>query len=115
MDIKGSHVVIDTRGTGPALKGVTPEGTHTVATADKVMRGFGEQLRQISLNFVPTAILSRQVAIIRGGCLIANLPEQPKAIAPTLRGLPQAQPSVQGIFAAAPHCIAGPYLETDEP
>jgi len=81
------------------------------------MPGFGEQMRQISLAFVPTAILSRQVAVIRGRALIVNLPGQPKAIAETLEGLPRATPPVHGIFAAVPYCIdliGGPYLETDE-
>lgn len=93
---------------------VTPEAT--LAVADRVMPGFGEQMRQISLAFVPTAILSRQVAVIRGRNLIVNLPGQPKAIAETLQGLPQATPPVHGIFAAVPCCIdliGGPYLETD--
>jgi molybdopterin adenylyltransferase len=115
VDTQGCHLVFTTGGTGPALRDVTPEAT--LAVADKVMPGFGEQMRQISLNFVPTAILSRQVAVIRGGCLIVNLPGQPKAIAQTLQGLPQAQPPVPGIFAAVPYCIdliGGPYLETDE-
>jgi molybdopterin adenylyltransferase len=94
---------------------VTPEAT--LAVADKEMPGFGEQMRQISLRFVPTAILSRQVAVIRGQALIINLPGQPKSIAETLEGLPQAQPPVHGIFAAVPYCIdliGGPYVETDE-
>jgi molybdopterin adenylyltransferase len=94
---------------------VTPEATLAVAT--KVMPGFGEQMRQVSLHFVPTAILSRQVAVIRAKALIINLPGQPKSIAETLEGLSQAQPPVPGIFAAVPYCIdliGGPYLETDE-
>jgi molybdopterin adenylyltransferase len=94
---------------------VTPEAT--LAVADRVMPGFGEQMRQISLAFVPTAILSRQVAVIRKGALLINLPGQPKSIAETLQGLPQATPPVHGIFAAVPYCldlIGGPYLETDE-
>jgi molybdopterin adenylyltransferase len=85
--------------------------------ADKVMPGFGEQMRQISLQFVPTAILSRQVAVVRRATLIVNLPGQPKSIAETLEGLPSASPPVHGIFAAVPYCIdliGGPYLETDE-
>jgi molybdopterin adenylyltransferase len=109
------HLVFTTGGTGPARRDVTPEAT--LAVAHKTMPGFGEQMRQISLAFVPTAILSRQVAVIRGSCLIINLPGQPKAITETLAGLPQAQPSVPGIFAAVPYCvdlIGGPYLETDE-
>jgi molybdopterin biosynthesis enzyme MoaB len=103
-----------TGGTGPAPRDVTPEAT--LAVADKTMPGFGEQMRQISLAFVPTAILSRQVAVIRGRALIVNLPGQPKAIAETLQGLPDATPPVPGIFAAVPYCIdliGGPYLETD--
>ena len=111
VDSVGCHLVLTTGGTGPAPRDVTPEAT--LAVADKVMPGFGEQMRQISLAFVPTAILSRQVAVIRGGALIINLPGQPKAIAETLQGLPQ----VPGIFAAVPYCIdliGGPYLETDE-
>ena len=105
----GCALVLTTGGTGPALRDVTPEAT--LAVADKEMPGFGEQMRQISLRFVPTAILSRQVAVIRGQCLIINLPGQPKAIAETLEGLPDTP----GIFAAVPYCIdllKGPYLET---
>jgi molybdopterin adenylyltransferase len=108
-------LVLTTGGTGPAPRDVTPEAT--LAVADKVMPGFGEQMRQISLAFVPTAILSRQVAVIRGKALIINLPGQPKSIAETLQGLPQASPPVHGIFAAVPYCIdliGGPYLETDD-
>ncbi len=104
-------LVLTTGGTGPAPRDVTPEAT--LAIAHKVMPGFGEQMRQISLNFVATAILSRQVAVVRGSTLIINLPGQPKAIAETLQGLP----SVHGIFAAVPYCvdlIGGPYIETDE-
>lgn len=107
-------LVLTTGGTGPAPRDVTPEAT--LAVADRVMPGFGEQMRQISLVFVPTAILSRQVAVIRGRTLIINLPGQPKSIAETLQGLPQATPPVHGIFAAVPYCIdliGGPYLETD--
>jgi len=107
-------LVLTTGGTGPAARDVTPEATLAVAT--KVMPGFGEQMRQISLNFVPTAILSRQVAVVRHKALIINLPGQPKAIAETLGGLPTAQPPVGGIFAAVPYCIdliGGPYIETD--
>ena len=109
------HLVLTTGGTGPAPRDVTPEAT--LAVADKVMPGFGEQMRQISLQFVPTAILSRQVAVIRAKSLIINLPGQPKSIAETLQGLPQAAPPVHGIFAAVPYCIdliGGPYLETDD-
>jgi molybdopterin adenylyltransferase len=114
VDTARCNLVLTTGGTGPALRDVTPEAT--LAVAHKEMPGFGEQMRQISLNFVPTAILSRQVAVIRGAALIINLPGQPKAIAETLEGLPQAQPPVHGIFAAVPYCIdliGGPYLETD--
>ncbi|MCZ4312920.1 molybdopterin adenylyltransferase [Comamonadaceae bacterium G21597-S1] len=113
----GCSLVLTTGGTGPALRDVTPEAT--LAVADKEMPGFGEQMRQISLRFVPTAILSRQVAVIRGKSLIINLPGQPKAIAETLEGLRDAQGAsiVNGIFAAVPYCIdliGGPYLETDD-
>ncbi|MDI1341427.1 molybdopterin adenylyltransferase [Polaromonas sp.] len=113
----GCALVLTTGGTGPALRDVTPEAT--LAVAHKQMPGFGEQMRQISLKFVPTAILSRQVAVIRGQSLILNLPGQPKAIAETLEGLKNADGSqaVAGIFAAVPYCIdliGGPYLETDE-
>jgi molybdopterin adenylyltransferase len=113
-DEAGCPLVLTTGGTGPAPRDVTPEAT--LAVADRVMPGFGEQMRQISLAFVPTAILSRQVAVIRGRTLIINLPGQPKSIAETLQGLPQASPPVPGIFAAVPYCIdliGGPYLETD--
>ena len=108
-------LVLTTGGTGPAPRDVTPEATLAVAT--KEMPGFGEQMRRISLAFVPTAILSRQVAVIRGKALVINLPGQPKAIAETLEGLPGAMPPVPGIFTAVPYCIdliGGPYLETDE-
>ena len=113
----GCALVLTTGGTGPALRDVTPEAT--LAVADKVMPGFGEQMRQISLTFVPTAILSRQVAVIRGKCLIINLPGQPKAIAETLGGLKNADGTqvVNGIFSAVPYCIdliGGPYMETNE-
>ncbi|PZQ74936.1 MAG: molybdopterin adenylyltransferase [Variovorax paradoxus] len=113
----GCSLVLTTGGTGPALRDVTPEAT--LAVAHREMPGFGEQMRQISLRFVPTAILSRQVAVIRGQALILNLPGQPKAIAETLEGLKNADGSqaVPGIFAAVPYCIdliGGPYLETDE-
>ena len=111
----GCSLVLTTGGTGPALRDVTPEAT--LAVADKEMPGFGEQMRQISLKFVPTAILSRQVAVIRGQSLIINLPGQPKSIAETLEGLKDAQGQqlVHGIFAAVPYCvdlIGGPYMET---
>lgn len=115
VDVWQCHLVLTTGGTGPALRDVTPEAT--LAVAHKVMPGFGEQMRQISLAFVPTAILSRQVAVVRGGALIINLPGQPKAIAETLQGLPSQSPPVHGIFAAVPYCIdliGGPYIETDE-
>jgi molybdopterin adenylyltransferase len=113
-DVEACDLVLTTGGTGPSPRDVTPEAT--LAVADKLMPGFGEQMRQISLAFVPTAILSRQVAAIRGKTLIINLPGQPKSIAETLQGLPQATPPVHGIFAAVPYCIdliGGPYLETD--
>lgn len=113
----GCSLVLTTGGTGPALRDVTPEAT--LAVAHKEMPGFGEQMRQISLRFVPTAILSRQVAVIRDQSLIINLPGQPKSIAETLEGLknPDGTQAVPGIFAAVPYCIdliGGPYLETDE-
>lgn len=111
----GCSLVLTTGGTGPALRDVTPEAT--LAVADKEMPGFGEQMRQISLKFVPTAILSRQVAVIREKSLIINLPGQPKSIAETLEGLKDSDGNsvVHGIFAAVPYCvdlIGGPYLET---
>jgi len=115
VDEAGCQLVLTTGGTGPAKRDVTPEAT--LAVADKEMPGFGEQMRQISLHFVPTAILSRQVAVIRGSTLIINLPGQPKAIAETLQGLPDGTPPVPGIFAAVPYCvdlIGGPYIETDD-
>ena len=115
VDELGCDLVLTTGGTGPARRDVTPEATLDVA--DKEMPGFGEQMRQISLRFVPTAILSRQVAVTRAQALIINLPGQPKSIAETLEGLPQAQPPVHGIFAAVPYCvdlIGGPYIDTDE-
>ncbi|MBK6295249.1 MAG: molybdopterin adenylyltransferase [Rhodoferax sp.] len=113
----GCTLVLTTGGTGPALRDVTPEAT--LAVADKVMPGFGEQMRAISLNFVPTAILSRQVAVIRKQTLIINLPGQPKSIQETLEGVRDATgtSTVPGIFAAVPYCIdliGGPYLETDD-
>jgi molybdopterin adenylyltransferase len=117
VDERRCDLVLTTGGTGPAPRDVTPEATLDVA--DKEMPGFGEQMRQISLRFVPTAILSRQVAVIRAQALIINLPGQPKSIAETLEGLKDAEgrPVVHGIFAAVPYCIdliGGPYLETDE-
>ncbi len=116
-DREGCHLVLTTGGTGPAPRDVTPEAT--LAIADKVMPGFGEQMRQISLSFVPTAILSRQVGVIRGSTLIINLPGQPKSIKETLEGLKDAdgKHKVHGIFAAVPYCIdliCGPYIETNE-
>jgi len=113
----GCSLVLTTGGTGPALRDVTPEAT--LAVAHKEMPGFGEQMRQISLKFVPTAILSRQVAVVRDKSLIINLPGQPKSIAETLEGLKDADGKtlVSGIFAAVPYCvdlIGGPYMETDE-
>ncbi len=114
VDTAHCDLVLTTGGTGPALRDVTPEAT--LAVAHKVMPGFGEQMRQISLAFVPTAILSRQVAVVRGRSLIINLPGQPKAIAETLEGLPRATPPVHGIFAAVPYgvdLIGGPYIVTD--
>ncbi|HRW70992.1 MAG: molybdopterin adenylyltransferase [Burkholderiaceae bacterium] len=117
VDQAGCCLVLTTGGTGPAARDVTPEAT--LAVADKEMPGFGEQMRQISLNFVPTAILSRQVAVIRKQSLIINLPGQPKSIAETLEGLRDVDGSskVAGIFAAVPYCIdliGGPYLETHD-
>ena len=117
VDRAGCHLVFTTGGTGPAARDVTPEAT--LAVADKLMPGFGEQMRRISLEFVPTAILSRQVAVIRRQALIINLPGQPKSIRETLEGLKDAdgKPIVPGIFAAVPYCIdliGGPYIETNE-
>ncbi len=126
VDSEGCHLVLTTGGTGPALRDVTPEAT--LAVGDKEMPGFGEQMRQVSLKFVPTAILSRQVAVIRfrrsnlepkAGTLIINLPGQPKAIKETLEGLKDeaGKPLVHGIFAAVPYCIdliGGPYIETSD-
>ncbi|HET7596773.1 MAG TPA: molybdopterin adenylyltransferase [Burkholderiales bacterium] len=117
VDDEGCHLVLTTGGTGPAPRDVTPEAT--LAVADKVMPGFGEQMRQVSLAFVPTAILSRQVAVIRKRALIINLPGQPKAIRETLEGLKDesGKARVHGIFAAVPYCIdliGGPYIETHE-
>jgi len=115
VDRESCHLVLTTGGTGPAPRDVTPEAT--LAVADRVMPGFGEQMRQISLRFVPTAILSRQTAVIRKRCLIINLPGQPKSIRETLEGLkgPGGEELVAGIFAAVPYCIdliGGPYIET---
>ncbi|WP_295003462.1 molybdopterin adenylyltransferase [uncultured Dechloromonas sp.] len=116
VDKAGCHLVLTTGGTGPALRDVTPEAT--LAVADKEMPGFGEEMRRISLNFVPTAILSRQVAVIRKQALIINLPGQPKSIRETLEGVRAADGTVShvGIFAAVPYCIdliGGPYAETN--
>ncbi|MBL8481853.1 MAG: molybdopterin adenylyltransferase [Rhodocyclaceae bacterium] len=116
VDTAACHLVLTTGGTGPAPRDVTPDAT--LAVADRVMPGFGEQMRQVSLRFVPTAILSRQVGVIRGGSLILNLPGQPKAIRETLEGLKDADGGtlVHGIFAAVPYCldlIGAPYIETD--
>jgi molybdopterin adenylyltransferase len=115
VDERRCDLVVTTGGTGPAARDVTPEAT--LAVADRVMPGFGEQMRRISLEFVPTAILSRQVAVIRGRALVMNLPGQPKSIRETLEGLKSADGKtlVAGIFAAVPYCIdliGGPYLET---
>jgi len=121
VDAVGCHLVLTTGGTGPARRDVTPEATLAVATRE--MPGFGEQMRRISLEFVPTAILSRQVGVLREGAghaaLILNLPGQPKAIAETLEGLkaPDGKALVHGIFAAVPYCIdliGGPYIETHD-
>lgn len=117
VDEVGCHLVLTTGGTGPARRDVTPDAT--LAIADREMPGFGEQMRQISLKFVPTAILSRQVGVIRNQALIINLPGQPKAIAETLEGLKDNDGNVivSGIFASVPYCIQlldGPYVETNE-
>ena len=117
VDDEKCHLVLTTGGTGPALRDVTPEAT--LAVADKEMPGFGEEMRRISLNFVPTAILSRQVAVIRKQTLIVNLPGQPKSIKETLEGVRDADGKVThlGIFAAIPYCIdliGGPYAETND-
>ena len=117
VDHERCSLVMTTGGTGPSPRDVTPEAT--LAVGDKVMPGFGEQMRQISLNFVPTAILSRQVAVVRKQSLIINLPGQPKSIAQTLQGLkdPNGNVTVHGIFAAVPYCldlIGAPYIEANE-
>ena len=117
VDVEGCHLILTTGGTGPAKRDVTPEAT--LAVADREMPGFGEQMRQISLNFVPTAILSRQVAVIRGNALIINLPGQPKSIQETLEGLraSEGRSIVHGIFAAVPYCldlIGAPFVQTNE-
>ncbi|WP_115228289.1 molybdopterin adenylyltransferase [Iodobacter fluviatilis] len=115
VDTEGCHLILTTGGTGPALRDVTPDAT--LAIADRIMPGFGEQMRQISLHYVPTAILSRQVGVIRKQCLILNLPGQPKSIKETLEGVKDENGKVlvNGIFAAVPYCIQlldGPYIET---
>jgi molybdopterin adenylyltransferase len=122
VDVQGCHLILTTGGTGPALRDVTPDATINIG--EKEMPGFGEQMRQISLNFVPTAILSRQVAVIRKQCLIINLPGQPKAIAQTLEGLKDetGKQQVHGIFAAVPYCLdllgtpekPMPFIETNQ-
>mgnify|MGYP006286247947 CR=1 FL=1 len=114
VDEERCDLVFTTGGTGPARRDVTPDAT--LAVADRELPGFAEQMRQVSLRFVPTAILSRQVAVTRGAALIVNLPGQPKAIAETLGGFAGPDRPVQGIFAAIPYCVQlleGPYLETD--
>jgi len=117
VDRVGCHLVLTTGGTGPALRDVTPDAT--LAVADRVMPGFGEEMRRISLNFVPTAILSRQVGVVRRQALILNLPGQPKSIRETLEGVRAADGTVtvNGVFAAVPYCIdliGGPYIETND-
>ena len=117
VDVELCDLILTTGGTGPALRDVTPEAT--LAIADREMPGFGEQMRQISLHFVPTAILSRQVAVVRKNTLIINLPGQPKSIAQTLEGLKndQGKVMVHGIFAAVPYCIDllnGSFIETHQ-
>lgn len=116
VDTAGCHLVLTTGGTGPAPRDVTPDAT--LAVADRIMPGFGEQMRQVSLHYVPTAILSRQVGVIRKQSLILNLPGQPKAIKETLEGVKDSDGNslVPGVFAAVPYCldlIGGPYVETD--
>jgi len=117
VDRVGCHLVLTTGGTGPAQRDVTPDAT--LAVADRVMPGFGEEMRRISLNFVPTAILSRQVGVVRGRALLLNLPGQPKSIRETLEGVRAADGTVtvNGVFAAVPYCIdliGGPYIETND-
>jgi molybdopterin adenylyltransferase len=116
VDEMGCHLVLTTGGTGPARRDVTPDAT--LAIADRVMPGFGEQMRQVSLHFVPTAILSRQVGVIRKQALILNLPGQPKAIEETLEGVKNENGGVlvHGVFASVPYCVQlleGPYVETN--
>ncbi|MBM3115525.1 molybdopterin adenylyltransferase [Jeongeupia naejangsanensis] len=115
VDAAGCHLVLTTGGTGPALRDVTPDAT--LAVADRLMPGFGEQMRQVSLHYVPTAILSRQVGVVRKQSLILNLPGQPKSIKETLEGVRDADGKVivHGVFASVPYCIQlldGPYIET---
>jgi len=117
VDVNACHLILTTGGTGPAKRDITPDAT--IAVADKIMPGFGEQMRQISLHFVPTAILSRQVGVIRKQCLILNLPGQPKSIKETLEGVKDSEGKVlvTGIFASVPYCIElleGPYIDTNE-
>ena len=117
LEQSGCALILTTGGTGPAPRDVTPEAT--LAVGEKEMPGFGEEMRRISLNFVPTAVLSRQVAVVRGKCLIVNLPGQPKSIRETLEGVRNQAGEVThlGIFAAIPYCIdliGGPYIEADE-
>lgn len=117
VDKLNCHIVLTTGGTGPAKRDITPDAT--IAIADRIMPGFGEQMRQISLHFVPTAILSRQVGVIRKQCLIINLPGQPKSIQETLEGVKDNEGKilVSGIFASVPYCVQlldGPYIETNE-
>ena len=114
-DERGCCLVLTTGGTGPSPRDVTPEAT--LAVADRVMPGFGEQMRQVSLHYVPTAILSRQVGVTRGSCLVLNLPGRPKSIRETLEGVraDDGQVLVHGVFASVPYCIelmGGPYIET---
>ena len=116
IDVLGCDLVLTTGGTGPAVRDVTPEATEAVC--EKMMPGFGEQMRQVSLHFVPTAILSRQVGVIRKQALILNLPGQPKAIEETLEGVKDAEGNVlvHGVFASVPYCVQlleGPYVETN--
>lgn len=117
VDKLNCNIVLTTGGTGPAKRDITPDAT--IAIADRIMPGFGEQMRQISLHFVPTAILSRQVGVIRKQCLIINLPGQPKSIQETLEGVKDndGKVLVSGIFASIPYCVQlleGPYIETNE-
>lgn len=116
VDDLGCHLILTTGGTGPAPRDVTPEATMDIA--DRLMPGFGEEMRRISLHFVPTAILSRQVGAIRKSCLVLNLPGQPKSIRETLEGVRNASGNItlRGVFAAVPYCIdliGGPYFECD--